>query len=90
MNNMLLCGTNGLTNFEKLAGFDLREQNVKLAMFRSHARRPGRLMYALCYWITSSRLGRVLDRHPRQRNAAAFFGLQAAPFQGLRRSSCPR
>jgi urea ABC transporter permease protein UrtC/urea ABC transporter ATP-binding protein UrtD len=59
MNNMLLCGTNGLTNFEKLAGYDLREPNVKMGMFIITLLVLA-AVYALCYWITSSRLGRVL------------------------------
>jgi len=59
MNDMLLCGTNGLTNFETLAGYDLTQPNVKLGLFIVTLLVLGGV-YGLCYWITNSRLGRVL------------------------------
>ncbi len=41
------------------------------------------LVYVLCYWITQLAAGASAGCHPRQRIAVAFFGIQAAPFQGL-------
>ena len=59
MNNMRLCGTNGLTNFVTLAGYDLTQPNVKLGLFVITLLALGGV-YGLCHWITTSRLGRVL------------------------------
>jgi urea transport system permease protein len=59
MNDMLLCGTNGLTNFETLAGFDLKQADVKLGLFIITLLALAGV-YGLCRWITTSRLGRVL------------------------------
>ena len=80
MNNMLLCGTNGLTNFEKLAGFDLREKNVKVAMFMISLLALG-LTYALCYWITRSRLGRVLIAIRDNESRLRFSGYKPHHFK---------
>ena len=59
LNNMLLCGTNGLTNFVTIAGFDLRDNNVKVRLFQCTV-----LIfigaYLLCRYIVNSRMGRVL------------------------------
>ena len=33
LNDIKLCGTNGLTNFEMLAGFDIREPTTKLCLY---------------------------------------------------------
>ena len=54
-----MCGTNGLTNFETLAGYDLKQSNVKLGMFIVTLLALAGV-YGLCHWITKSRLGRVL------------------------------
>ena len=59
MNNMRLCGTNGLTNFVTVAGFDLTNANVKLGLFVITLLAVG-VVYVLSHWITTSRLGRVL------------------------------
>ncbi|MGA2256406.1 MAG: urea ABC transporter permease subunit UrtC, partial [Thermoguttaceae bacterium] len=59
MNNMRLCGTNGLTNFVTLAGYNLTQPNVKLGLFVITLLVLGGV-YGLCSWITNSRLGRVL------------------------------
>jgi urea transport system ATP-binding protein len=59
LNNMLLCGTNGLTNFVSIAGFDLRDNNVKVRLFQCTV-----LIfigaYLFCRYIINSRMGRVL------------------------------
>ena len=80
MNNMLLCGTNGLTNFEKLAGFDLREKNVKVGMFVITLLALG-LVYVLCYWITQSRLGRVLIAIRDNESRLRFSGYKPHHFK---------
>ncbi len=80
MNNMMLCGTNGLTNFEKLAGFDLREKNVKVGLFVISLLALG-LMYALCYGITCSRLGRVLIAIRDNESRLRFSGYKPHHFK---------
>ncbi len=59
LNNMLLCGTNGLTNFVSIAGFDLHDNNVKVRLFQCTV-----LIfigaYLFCRYIVNSRMGRVL------------------------------
>ena len=80
MNNMLLCGTNGLTNFEKLAGFDLREKNVKVGMFVITLFALG-LVYVLCYGITQSRLGRVLIAIRDNESRLRFSGYKPHHFK---------
>ncbi|HEX4000344.1 MAG TPA: urea ABC transporter permease subunit UrtC [Pirellulales bacterium] len=59
LNNMLLCGTNGLTNFVTLAGHDLRDNNVKVGLFQTTVI-VFIAVYLLCKYIVSSRMGRVL------------------------------
>jgi len=59
MNNMKLCGTNGLTRFDSIAGFPLTSASVKISLYVITV-----LVliasYLLCRWLTESRLGRVL------------------------------
>lgn len=59
MNNMKLCGTNGLTRFDRIAGFKLASPNVKVSLYiLTLLSLVG--VYALCRYVVKSRLGRVL------------------------------
>ncbi|MDE0185565.1 MAG: urea ABC transporter permease subunit UrtC [Candidatus Poribacteria bacterium] len=59
MNNMKLCGTNGLTRFDRIAGFKLANPSVKVSLYiLTLLSLVG--VYALCRYIVKSRLGRVL------------------------------
>ena len=59
MNNMKLCGTNGLTRFDRIAGFKLTSPNVKVSLYiLTLLSLVG--VYALCRYVVKSRLGRVL------------------------------
>ena len=59
MNNMKLCGTNGLTRFDRIAGFKLANPNVKVSLYIvTLLSLVG--VYALCRYVVKSRLGRVL------------------------------
>lgn len=59
MNNMKLCGTNGLTRFDRIAGFKLANPNVKVSLYiLTLLSLVG--VYALCRYVVKSRLGRVL------------------------------
>ena len=58
-NDIRLCGTNGLTNFEVLAGMDLEEPNVKLALYVvTLVVLVG--VFLLCRYLVRSRFGRIL------------------------------
>lgn len=58
-NDLQLCGTNGLTNFTHILGFELRETATKVALYLASA-------VALCaaagaaLWLMRSRFGRLL------------------------------
>lgn len=59
MNNMKLCGTNGLTRFDRIAGFKLANPNVKVSLYiLTLLSLVG--VYALCRYVVKSRLGRIL------------------------------
>ncbi len=59
MNNMKLCGTNGLTRFDRIAGFKLANPNVKVSLYiLTLLALVG--VYALCRYVVKSRLGRIL------------------------------
>jgi urea transport system permease protein len=58
-NDLQLCGTNGLTNFTHILGFDLRETSTKVGLYViSAAALTGAAMAAL--WLTRTRFGRLL------------------------------
>lgn len=59
MNNMKLCGTNGLTRFDRLAGFQLSEPSTRLGLYVITLASLV-FVYWLCSFIINSRLGRVL------------------------------
>ncbi|MCH2116068.1 MAG: urea ABC transporter permease subunit UrtC [Pirellulales bacterium] len=59
MNNMKLCGTNGLTRFDQLAGFQLSDPNTRLGLYMITLGSLS-VVYWLCWLIIKSRLGRVL------------------------------
>jgi urea transport system permease protein len=58
-NDLQLCGTNGLTNFTHVLGFELRETSTKLSLYMVSA-------ITLCaatagaLWLTRTRFGRLL------------------------------
>lgn len=70
LNNMLLCGTNGLTNFETLGPIDLRVNSGKLTMYIITVVVLV-VLYLACQFLVKSRLGRILvairDNEPRLR-----------------------
>jgi urea transport system permease protein len=59
LNNIKLCGTNGLTNFVTVVGFELKQPNTKLALYViTLLALIG--VYLSCRYIANSRLGRIL------------------------------
>ncbi|NOZ67899.1 MAG: urea ABC transporter permease subunit UrtC [Deferribacteres bacterium] len=59
MNSMKLGGTNGLTRFDKIAGYSLADPDVKMAVYIITLLCLAGV-YLLCRYIVGSRLGRVL------------------------------
>ncbi|MDF7807151.1 urea ABC transporter permease subunit UrtC [Pontiellaceae bacterium B12219] len=79
-NEMKLCGTNGLTHFKTIAGFDLSDPNVKIALY------VVTLIclivaYLLCLAITRSRFGRVLLAVRDSETALRFAGYEPFAFK---------
>lgn len=80
LNNMKLCGTNGLTRFVNIAGYDLFHPNVRLCLyFISLFSLVG--VYWLCYAIVKSRLGRVLIAIRDNENRVRFSGYKPYQFK---------
>lgn len=79
-NSMKLCGTNGLTNFEVLIGFDVRQPAVKFGLYLISM-----LALALIYWgcrrLVASRLGRVLIAIRDNESRLRFSGYRPANYK---------
>jgi urea transport system permease protein len=79
-NNMKLCGTNGLTNFETVAGFDVRTPNVKLGLYMITVVVTG-LVYFACDYLVRSRVGRLLVAVRDGESRLRFAGYQPVTFK---------
>tara|TARA_B100001765_G_scaffold162616_1_gene106388 strand:- start:378 stop:1385 length:1008 start_codon:yes stop_codon:yes gene_type:complete len=73
MNNMKFCGTNGLTRFEKIAGFELANSKVQFSLYLLTVVMLF-LVYVLYRYITNSRLGRILIAVRDDENTLRFSG----------------
>lgn len=80
MNNMRLCGTNGLTNFVTLAGYDLGSPNVKLGLYCLTVVALI-LTYLVGLWVVRSRLGRLLVAVRDNESRLRFAGYQPVNFK---------
>ena len=79
-NEMKLCGTNGLTHFKTIAGHELSDPNVKIALY------VVTLItliaaYLICLAITRSRFGRVLLAVRDSETALRFAGYEPFAFK---------
>ena len=74
-NETRLCGTNGLTNFETLAGFDLRQPSVKLGLYLLTAATLV-VVYFACRHVVGSRLGRLMVATRDNESRLRFAGYQ--------------
>ena len=74
-NEMRLCGTNGLTNFVSLAGFELGKPQVKLGLYILTVVVLA-FIYVLCRWVVCSRLGRLLVAVRDNESRLRFAGYQ--------------
>jgi urea transport system permease protein len=79
-NEMRLCGTNGLTNFKTLAGFDLGETSARMGLYLiSVLTLIG--VYYLCKHIVQSRLGRLLIAIRDNESRLRFSGYRPLSFK---------
>ena len=75
-------GTNGITSFKTVVGFSLSDPNVKTALYYiTVAVLVG--CFALCRWLVSTRLARVLEAIRDGENRVRFFGYDPALFQSF-------
>ncbi len=74
-NELRLCGTNGLTNFVTLAGFELTKPAVKIGLYLVTAATLA-IVYFLCNHIVRSRLGRLLIAVRDNESRLRFAGYQ--------------
>ncbi len=72
-NDMGFGGNNGLTDFKELLGFNLQSNTTRAGLFSLSAAALA-LGYALCRFIVSSRLGRVLIAIRDSESRARFLG----------------
>jgi urea transport system permease protein len=82
LNDMQLCGTNGLTNFKTLFGFPLEESSTKLGLYLiSVAALAGGFL--LCRWLVNSRAGRVLIAVRDSESRLRFAGYQPMAYKAF-------
>ncbi len=74
-NETRLCGTNGLTNFETLAGFDLRLPSTRLGLYYITVLALIAVFLA-CRYVIGSRLGRLLLAVRDNESRLRFAGFQ--------------
>lgn len=80
LNDIQLCGTNGLTNFQLLAGFDVREPRTQVGMYLITVL-VVIASYALCRWMLQTRLGRLLRAVRDNESRLRFAGFQPVTFK---------
>ncbi len=73
MNSMKLGGTNGLTRFDRIAGYSLADPDVRMALYIITLLSLAGV-YLLCRYIVGSRLGRVLTAVRDNEKALRFAG----------------
>jgi len=79
-NEVRLCGTNGLTNFVTLAGFDLRSDRVRVGLYMISVAMLG-VSYLVCRYLVTSRAGRILLAVRDNESRLRFSGYDPAAFK---------
>jgi urea transport system permease protein len=80
LNDIQLCGTNGLTNFETFFGFSLSENSTRLGLYLiSVAALTG--AYLFCRWLVASRAGRLLIAIRDSESRLRFAGYQPIAYK---------
>ena len=72
-NEMGFGGNNGLTDFKDLLGFDLSANSTKVGLYMASAMMLG-LVYLLCRYVVTSKLGRVLIAVRDAESRVRFLG----------------
>ncbi len=72
-NEMGFGGNNGLTDFKDIAGFSLREDTTRIALFSLSAFMLA-VTYILCRWMMSTRLGRLSCAIRDEESRVRFIG----------------
>jgi urea transport system permease protein len=80
LNDMKLCGTNGLTNFVTIFGFPLTDNSTKIGLYlASVAALAGGFL--VCRWLVTSRAGRVLIAVRDSESRLRFAGYQPVAYK---------
>jgi urea transport system permease protein len=79
-NQLNLCGTNGLTNFESLLGFDLRLPRTKLMLYLITVAAVVAAV-AFTQWLVRTRTGRVLIAVRDNESRLRFAGYQPVAYK---------
>jgi urea transport system permease protein len=79
-NNMGFGGNNGLTDFKDILGFDLHEDQTRIALFLVSALALA-LVYGLCRFVTGSRLGSVLVAIRDGESRTRFLGYRVEHYK---------
>lgn len=79
-NEMGFGGNNGLTDFKDLAGFNLRSDSMRSALFFTSAVALA-LSYLACRYIVNSKLGRVVTAVRDAESRARFVGYQVEHYK---------
>lgn len=80
MNDMKLCGTNGMNRFDQIAGFRLVEDRTRMALYLITVLALI-AVYTLCHFVVHSRLGRVLIAIRDNETRLRFAGYQPYVFK---------
>ena len=80
LNDMQLCGTNGLTNFKTLFGFPLEEASTKVGLYLLSVLALT-LGFLACRWLVNSRAGRVLVAIRDSESRLRFAGYQPVAYK---------
>jgi urea transport system permease protein len=80
LNDLKLCGTNGLTNFKTLFGFPLEEASTKVGLYLSSVFALA-IGYLVCKWLVTSRAGRVLIAVRDSESRLRFAGYQPVAYK---------
>jgi urea transport system permease protein len=82
LNDLQLCGTNGLTNFVTIFGFPLEQSSTKLGLYLCSvaALAAG---FLVCRWLVTSRAGRVLIAIRDSESRLRFAGYQPVAYKAF-------
>jgi len=80
LNDLQLCGTNGLTNFVTLFGFPLNESSTKVGLYLASVAALA-VGFLACTWLVSSRAGRVLIAIRDSESRLRFAGYQPVAYK---------